>query len=56
MKQKEGKLKEWTKKLKERTQKMKEWTMKYYILNKNDIAYIILPPSTIFTEEPIGAP
>ena len=54
IKLKEGKFKEWTHKLKECTQKMKECTTKLYLLNKKDNAYIILPPSTKMTEEPIG--
>ena len=36
IKMKEGKLKEWTR-------KMKEWKIKFYILNEDDIAYIIFP-------------
>ena len=35
---------------------MKEWTTKYYILNKRDIAYGVLPSSTTMMEDPIGAP
>ena len=56
MKTKESKLKKRKRKMKEWNQKMKEWTIVSYILSEKDIAYVILPPSTTITEEPIGAP
>ena len=56
MKIKEGLLKEWTRKMKEWNQKMKDWAIMSYLQSKKDIAYVILPPSTTMTEDPIGAP
>ena len=55
------KLKDWTHKmkevkLKEWTYKMKEWEIIPYLLRKNYITYIILPPSTTMTKEPIDSP
>ena len=56
MKLKEFKLKECTHKMKEWTHKIKEWTMKSYLLIKNDVTCVILPPSTKIMEKQIGAP
>ena len=53
---KEVKLKEWTQNMKEWNQIIKECTMKSYLLIKIYIAYVILPPSTKMTEDPIDAP
>ena len=48
-------MKECNPKLKKWTHKMKVWTMKYYPLSEKDNAYGILPSSTTFMEDPIGA-
>ena len=55
-KTKEWKFKEQTWKMKEWNQKMKGWTMISYLLSEKYIAYVILPPSTTMTEEPISDP
>ena len=36
--------------VKEWNEKNKDWTIKLYILNKKDISYVILPPSTTTIE------
>ena len=41
---KEGGFKEWARIMNDCNRKMKDWEMMFYILRKNYIAYVILPP------------